>query len=89
MDVRDRSFEAGDVLHADGGRFIDCRFIGCTLAYSGGRHPIFENCRFDDISWRFDGAALRTIQFLQNMNNSPDGAPFVAEIFEPGKYFNG
>ena len=83
--ARDMNFAAGDVVYADGGHFINCSFDGATLVYSGGEHPRFEDCRFNASGWAFSDAALRTVQFLQFLNASPEGPEFLAELFAPGK----
>ena len=84
-----RSFTARDSVATDGVRFIDCRFEGANLVYSGGEHPLFERCAFSNASWEFAGAALRTIQLLQAINASPGGNTLVDELFAPGAYLNG
>lgn len=83
--ARKQTFTNGDIVHTDGGRFIECNFESATLVYEGGIHPAFENCTFGDIGWRFGGPALKTIQFLQTMNMAPRGKEFLDDLFVPGK----
>jgi hypothetical protein len=49
----------------DGEFFSDCEFKHCKMIYSGGEVPHFDNCRFEDCDWRFDGAAGRTLEILK------------------------
>ena len=84
--VRDRSFSESDIIQTDGGHFIGCTFDGSILQYGGGEHPKFEDCTLDEVSWLFNQAALRTIQFLQTINASDGGPAFIADLFKPGNY---
>jgi len=86
MAARGETFTIGDTINCDGGAFVDCVFDGATMIYRGGAHPTFENCEVKDLSWRFDGPALKTIQFLQTLGASSDGPAFIADLFQPGKY---
>jgi hypothetical protein len=59
----------GETVEADGRRFVACEHRHCTLVYSGGdgfefRQPHLTNCR-----WRLEGAAWRTVQFLQGLRH--------------------
>ncbi|CAN1552501.1 hypothetical protein MCEMIH16_02237 [Caulobacteraceae bacterium] len=45
--------------------FADCEFRECRMVYSGGKPPVFDNCRFDACDWRFDDAAARTLAHLK------------------------
>jgi hypothetical protein len=80
------TFANQDRVETDGGTFIDCDFRWAVLLYGGGEHPKFENCTFGDVSWRFEGPALRTIQLLQLMAGSPEGQEFIKDLFQSGKY---
>ena len=86
---RDRTFTQRDSVATDGVHFIDCRFEGANLVYSGGEHPQFDRCSFANASWEFAGAALRTIQLLQTINASPGGRAFIDDLFQPGKILAG
>jgi len=87
-EFRDRTYTGGEQVEVDGHRFVDCTFEKASLRYSGGEHPSFENCTFEDVGWYFTGAALRTIQLLQAQNASDGGAAMIAEIFKPGNYLS-
>ena len=56
------------------------------LRYGGGAHPTFTGCGFGGTGWYFTDGALRTIQFLQQINMAEGGAQFVAELFKAGHY---
>jgi hypothetical protein len=86
-DVEGRTYQGGTV-ETDGTKFTDCTFDSVELRYGGGEHPVFERCTFNGgASWRFTGAGLRTVQFLQQIVNSDGGKDFIDDIFQPGKYF--
>ncbi|MBV9929617.1 MAG: hypothetical protein JO013_01575 [Alphaproteobacteria bacterium] len=85
-DYANQNFAAGAEVETDGNALADCRFDAVTLVYRGGAHPQFDRCTFDSCGWRFGDAALRTIQFLQQVNASPGGQDFLADIFRPGAY---
>ena len=84
-EVRARTYSDGEVVQTDGKRFVDCNFENAGLAYGGGVHPTFEGCSFGDAGWRFNDAGLRTVQFLQMINNSTGGRGFIDDLFQPGK----
>jgi len=77
-----------EMVDTDGTSFTECTFNSTVLVYRGGEHPFFDRCTFAaDTSWRFLGAALKTIQFLQRIGNDPGGENFVGSLFEKGKIF--
>ena len=85
-EIRGRTFTDHERVDADDATFVDCDFQAAVLRYSGGGHPVFENCRFGDLGWYFAGPALRTIQLLQQIKNSGGevGEAFIADLFKPG-----
>lgn len=56
-----------ETVALDGEAFSDCEFRSCRLVYSGGELPVFRNCRFDDIEWKLDDAAIRTLGYMKLM----------------------
>lgn len=87
MEIKGRTFANGEQIDVDGKRFTDCRFDKATLRYSGGPHPLFTDCNFSGAAWLFAGAALRSIQLLQQINAAPGGPDFIAGLFAEGKIF--
>lgn len=85
-EIRNRTFTDEETVDTDGNAFIACNFESATLRYSGGPHPTFEDCTFGRSGWYFADAALRTIQLLQQFNNTTSGAEFIADLFKPGNY---
>jgi hypothetical protein len=85
VEIRGRTFSGGEKVETDGNVYLDCRFESASLRYSGGPHPSFTNCVFNDTGWYFTDGALRTIQFLQIINASPGGSAFVSDLFLPDK----
>ena len=85
--VSGRSF-SGEEVETDGRTFTDCRFDKAVLVYRGGEHPLFERCNFGaEVSWRFLGPALLTVQFLQRIANDDGGENFIGRLFAKGTYF--
>jgi hypothetical protein len=87
-EIRDRRF-AGEDLTIDGKSFIGCTFESGTIHYAGGALPTFEQCTFGAVQWHFDDAALRTVQLLQMIFNSPGGFDFIKSLFQHGQIFDG
>lgn len=85
-EIRGQAFTDGMQVETDGKAFVDCTFEKAQLRYGGGAHPTFTNCGFGDTGWYFTDAALRTIQFLQQIKMAEGGAQFVAELFKEGHY---
>lgn len=54
-----------ETVPLDGEMFEGCEFRECRMVYSGGKPPVFDNCRFDACDWRFDDAAARTLAHLK------------------------
>ncbi|HXS49844.1 MAG TPA: hypothetical protein VN713_06930 [Sphingomicrobium sp.] len=87
-EVSGRTFDGQALVETDGKNFTDCRFNSAILIYRGGEHPFFDACSFErDVSWRFLGGALKTIQFLQRIANDEGGENFIADLFAKGKFF--
>ena len=85
-DYANQTFAAGEEIETDGNGFADCTFNEVALVYQGGEHPRFDRCNFHSCGWMFRGPALRSVQFLQQVNASPGGKEFLADLFLPGKY---
>jgi hypothetical protein len=86
--VTGRTFDGKEMVETDGKTFTDCRFDSAVLVYRGGAHPLFERCSFGtEVSWRFLGPALLTVQFLQRIANDEGGEHFIASLFQKGIYF--
>jgi len=87
-DVTGRTFDGQEMIETDDKNFTDCIINSAVLVYRGGEHPLFERCAFgNDVSWRFLGPALLTVQFLQRIVNDEGGENFIADLFQKGKYF--
>ena len=54
-----------ETVPLDGEVFADCEFRECRMVFSGGKPPVFDNCRFDACDWRFDDAAANTLAHLK------------------------
>jgi len=76
--VSGRKFGGGEMVETDGTTFIDCDFDSVQLVYRGDEHPYFDSCRFGpQVTWRFLGPALKTIQFLQRIRNADGGEGLI------------
>jgi hypothetical protein len=62
-----------DIVDIDGAEFIECRFRGTTLRYSGGELPRIIRCSFSDAHFAADGAAAKTVAFLKAMASTDSG----------------
>lgn len=63
---KNKKYKKGDSVVLDGNEYIDCEFNGCTMIYSGGDLPKFSG-KTSPIAfpiWKFEGAALKTMDFL-------------------------
>jgi hypothetical protein len=54
-------------IELDFNEFKDCTFKDCTLSYLGYGLFTLNGCRFENVAWRFGGAAANTIAFLTAM----------------------
>ncbi len=54
-----------ETVPLDGEMFADCELRESRMVYSGGKPPVFDNCRFDACDWRFDDAAANTLAHLK------------------------
>src|SRR5215467_652155 len=66
-EVRNRSFEADDVVVIDDTAFRDCSFSdGCTIIYRGGT-VLWEGCQLNNYRLRLEGSADRTVALLKEI----------------------
>ncbi|MBU1378000.1 MAG: hypothetical protein KKE02_01470 [Alphaproteobacteria bacterium] len=63
----------------DGSSFERCRFQRAVLIYAGGAPPRLSDCVFTDATFEFQGAAARTLTFLQAMSAPSSG---LAAVFK-------
>lgn len=71
-----------ETVSLDGQVFSDCEFMKSRLIYAGGEPPIFDNCRFTNCEWRYDGAAGNTLAFLKAVWAAGEKASVQAAIKE-------
>jgi hypothetical protein len=65
----------GEIVLIDNAKFINCRFEGCTLNYSGGPWSI-EHCAFSgDTAFALQGQAYQAMLFLKYF-----------DMIKPGKF---
>ncbi len=71
-----------ETVYLDGDAFADCSFQTCRMVYAGGPPPAFDNCRFDDCEWKFEGPAADTLAILKLIWSVGGKAPVQAMIKE-------
>lgn len=54
----------GEIIELDNKSFRDVTLRRCSLVFSGGRPPFINNVDFDGCSFRLEGAALNTAEFI-------------------------
>lgn len=74
--IKGSKYKGGEVT-IDGQVFVDCKFEGCTLVYSGGTPPLFDGCDLGDSTIKFTDAAERTLVFLLAMARPGSGLQSV------------
>jgi len=57
----------------DNTTFEACVFQGAVLVYQGGPPPSIRDCTFQGVSFKFEGAAGRTLALLQAMSAQSSG----------------
>lgn len=65
MQVLENWQPQGITVYMDDKRFINCILTQCKLVYGGG-DVTWENTQFVNCQLTFDGAAQRTVAYLQN-----------------------
>jgi len=60
--------------------FEDCVFENCTLVYEGGPPPNLVGCKFVNSTFRFDGAARNTVDFLRGIKDPKSGLSVVFDM---------
>ena len=59
--------------YVDGHTYSKCSFKNVEIVYSGGEPPSFVDCTFGPVSFNFEGAAGRTVSFLQALSSPGSG----------------
>lgn len=65
--VENQTFR-NEMVTVDGRQFKACTFDNTTLVFTGETLPTFVDCRFSDVSLRFEGAAASTLKFLSGLS---------------------
>ena len=65
MQVLENWHPQGITVYMDDKRFLNCVLTECKLVYGGG-DVTWENTQFVNCQLTFDGAAQRTVAYLQN-----------------------
>src|SRR2546427_8789015 len=83
MQLTDSTFKQGRV-ELDGNEFIRCHFIETTLVFSAHASFSMTNCLLDNVTWVFDGAALRTLACLTALyhEGGESGKQLIEQTFE-------
>ena len=68
-------------INLDGNEYSQCTFRTCRLVYAGGPLPTFKDFNFDNCSFELDGAADRTVAFLNSVAQIQGGASLLKSMF--------
>jgi hypothetical protein len=60
----------GQILQVEDCWFVNCTLKQCVLYYSGGPFE-FQNVKWDNCQWKFQGAAQQTIAVLSMIGALP------------------
>jgi hypothetical protein len=68
---KDATFSDQHVM-VDGNQYFGCNFTRCEMIYAGGDMPQLGSLnappnKFDSCTWRFDGPAERTVDFMRRL----------------------
>ena len=83
MEFVGRKFKDEDV-RLDFNRFHGCSFENCRMVFSAFGPVDFHDCEFGNrLSWKFEDAAGRTLEFLHAMYRTGEGGKqFVGNVFD-------
>jgi hypothetical protein len=85
---RDNKFRNA-TIRLDDQEFHKCVFDQCTIVYAGGPVVLKDNV-FTDCKYAFEGAAARTIYFLQSMGLSASASlDEILKAIRSGTYGGG
>ncbi|MBU4234465.1 MAG: pentapeptide repeat-containing protein [Desulfobacterales bacterium] len=71
-------------VQLENSEFIECRFINCTLMYSGLGPVSMQGCSFNKVNWVFTGPAQNTLQFMRAIYQGAGegGKQLIEKTFE-------
>lgn len=72
----------------DNTSFVRCRFKNAILIYAGGPPPQIRDCRFENATFEFTGAAGRTLALLQAMGAPSSGLKNIFKASFPKIFAN-
>lgn len=77
----------GKVIVLDGEAFVRKHVKNCVLVYRGGTPPLMQNSTFESSTFRFEGAAWNTLDFLQILaaSGSADMVAAMVGLLRPAQ----
>lgn len=69
------------IVELDNKAFHDVTMKDCTLIFSGGRPPLLRNVDFDGCSFRLEGPALNTAEFIGTVARGGGEGVYMALAF--------
>ena len=69
-DFKKQDFTGQEVV-LDGNNYDECNFTNAKMIYKGGEMPNLRRCNFSGGAFTMDGAAGRTLVFLQALSKDP------------------
>ena len=87
MQVLENWTPKGITVYMDDKRFVKCVLTECKLIYGGG-DVMWENTQFINCQITFDGAAQRTIAYLQNFGLMKKPDELTSQLSQPSSGVN-
>ena len=83
-EISNRTFGRGQVVELDGNTYRGCTFAGARMRFSGGALPSFSDCKIQNVTWAFGGAAGNAFMFLSALHNhfGPAGRRDALELIK-------
>jgi hypothetical protein len=82
MRHEDREFR-GETIQLNGNGFVKCRFMKCTLIYTGVGAVELTGCSFGGCEFRLEGPAADTAAFMKALYRIPGGGrELVLSVFK-------
>lgn len=74
----------GELVVLDDNVYVRCKFIDCTLSFSGGAYTTIE-CRFEGtFSLSLSGHSANTLQLFQNLATvGPEMRSYIIGMLDP------
>ena len=65
--IHEKKVYTDETVTIDNNEYIMCTFNDCEIVYAATGHVGLQSCVFNNVKWRFTGAAANTIAFLTGL----------------------